>query len=109
MTYFLLESNKTTSKEKYTQIACIVAFCVFSFVYLYFYQQDVLAAAQHVLSGGKTHYDRTVGAVLITLTGNITKVIDRESRGRVGAHVQLLYAEVDAVCPCLYCSRQRLT
>ena len=27
-----------------------------------------MAAAQHVLSGGKTHYDRTIGAVLITLT-----------------------------------------
>ncbi len=67
MTYFLLESNRTTSKEKYTQIVCMAAFCVFSFVYLFFYQQDVLAAAQHVLSEGKTHYDRTIGAVLITL------------------------------------------
>ena len=68
MTYFLLESNKTTSKETYTQIACIMAFCVFSFAYLFFYQQDVLAAAQHVLSEGKTHYGRTVGAILITIT-----------------------------------------
>ena len=67
MTYFLLENNKTTSKETYTQIVCAAAFCVFSFVYLFFYQQDVLAAAQHVLSEGKTHYGRTVGAILITL------------------------------------------
>lgn len=48
------------------RVVCAVAFAVFTFTYLYFYQADVLAATQHVLSNGATHYDRTIGAVLIT-------------------------------------------
>jgi hypothetical protein len=38
----------------------------FSFAWLYWFQADMLALAQFGLSGGKTHYDRTVGAVIIT-------------------------------------------
>lgn len=49
------------------RIVCAVVFASFTFTYLYFYQADVLAATQHVLSGGATHYDRTIGAVLITV------------------------------------------
>lgn len=45
-----------------------ILFCCFTFVYLYVYQADVLAVAQHVLSGGKTSYYEGVGAILITLT-----------------------------------------
>ena len=51
----------------YNEWVCLVAFIVFTFTYLFFYQADVLAAGQHVLSGGKTHYSRGVGSVLITL------------------------------------------
>lgn len=47
---------------------CAFAFVIFSFTYLFFYQSDILSAGQHVLSGGKTHYGRWVGAILITLT-----------------------------------------
>lgn len=49
------------------RICCAVFFLLFSFLYLYEYQADVLSATQHVLSGGVTHYNRVVGAVLITL------------------------------------------
>lgn len=45
---------------------CAIVFCVFTFVWLYYFQADVLAVGQHVLSGGKTHYNRLVGALLIT-------------------------------------------
>lgn len=45
---------------------CAAAFILFTFFYLYFFQADMLAMMQHVLSGGMTHYNRTVGAVLIT-------------------------------------------
>lgn len=45
---------------------CAAAFILFTFFYLYFFQADLLAMMQHVLSGGQTHYNRTVGAVLIT-------------------------------------------
>ena len=46
---------------------CAIVFLTFSFLWLYFFQADVLAVAQHVLSHGKTHYNGLLGAVLITL------------------------------------------
>lgn len=57
----------TGNSTKIMRSVCAMVFLVFTFCYLYFYQTDLLAVAQHVLSGGKTHYDRLVGAVLITL------------------------------------------
>lgn len=48
------------------QVACAIFFLLFTFFYLYVYQGDILAVAQHVLSNGRTHYDALVGAVLIT-------------------------------------------
>ena len=50
-----------------TKVVCAVVFLLFSFLWLYEFQADVLAVAQHVMSDGVTHYDRTVGALLITL------------------------------------------
>lgn len=50
-----------------TVVVCAVVFFVFSFSWLYWFQGDMLAVAQHVLSGGQTHYEKTVGAVLITV------------------------------------------
>ena len=49
-----------------TRIVCAVCFLVFSFLWLFWFQADLLAVAQHTLSGGVTHYDRTVGASIIT-------------------------------------------
>lgn len=49
-----------------TKVVCAVCFLAFSFAWLYWFQADVLAVAQHVLSGGVTRYDRTWGAVIIT-------------------------------------------
>ena len=46
---------------------CAGIFCVLTFCYIYFYQADILALAQHVLSEGATHFNRPVGAVLLTL------------------------------------------
>lgn len=48
------------------QTACAIVFLLFVFVYLYFFQADLLSMVQHVLSGGATHYDRTIGTVIIT-------------------------------------------
>lgn len=50
-----------------TRVACAILFIVFTYVYLRFYQADVLAMAQHILSDGVTSYQRDVGAVLLTL------------------------------------------
>ena len=46
--------------------------------------------------------------MLVALTGNVAKVVNRKRGGRVGTHVQLLNAEIDAVGSCLYGSHQRL-
>lgn len=49
------------------QIACAIVFITFTYVYLACYQADVLALAQHVLSGGMTAYSYTFAPLLITL------------------------------------------
>ena len=61
MTRIYLANNGTL-----LQTACAIVFLLFVFVYLYFFQADLLSMLQHVLSGGATHYDRTVGTVVIT-------------------------------------------
>ena len=55
---------KSNSTVRWT---CAITFIVFAFLWLYRFQTDVLAAAQHVLSGGKTTYNPLLGAVLITV------------------------------------------
>ena len=71
----------------YNEWVCLVAFVVFTFIYLFFYQNDVLAAGQHVLSGGQTHYSRGVGAVLITLVlGILQRCVYHLTRLRKRAH-----------------------
>ena len=49
------------------RVTCAGFFLLFSFFYVYNYQADVLYVLQHVLSGGVTTYNRTIGAVLIVL------------------------------------------
>jgi hypothetical protein len=49
------------------RVMCAVCFLAFSFVWVYWFQADMLAVAQHVLSQGVTHYDRTLGALIVTL------------------------------------------
>lgn len=48
------------------RVACAIFFLLFTFLYLLNYQADMLAVAQHLLSHGATHYNRVVGAVVIT-------------------------------------------
>ena len=48
------------------RLTCTVVFLSFTFAWLYWFQADVMAFAQHGLSGGKTHYDRTIGAIICT-------------------------------------------
>lgn len=62
-----MKNRNKRSGTAMIRVACATLFFLFSFVYLYYYQADVLTVAQHVLSGGKTQYSRFVGALLITL------------------------------------------
>lgn len=61
---------KTSQKNGtvYVRILCAILFCSFSILYLYFYQADILAVSQHLLSQGQTHYEKGIGTLLITLT-----------------------------------------
>lgn len=72
---YLNDINERIPDKRYTQVACAISFWVFSFVYLYFYQAEVLAAGQHMLSGGRTYYSRLIGAFLITLTLYLLQVV----------------------------------
>lgn len=56
------KSGTTTIK-----VVCAVCFWLFSFVWLYAFQADVLAVSQHILSAGATHYNRSLGAFFVTL------------------------------------------
>lgn len=61
--------NRATRNESTVavKVMCALVFVVFSFLWLYFFQSDVMYVTQHALSGGQTRYDRLWGAVLITL------------------------------------------
>lgn len=50
------------------RIICAIFFLVFTSLYLYKYQSDILAVTQHVLSNGATHYNKVIGTILITLS-----------------------------------------
>lgn len=57
------------------RLMCAIVFLTFSFVWLYCFQADILAAAQHVLSKGMTRYRPFVGAVLITLALQVLQLV----------------------------------
>lgn len=67
-----------------TQATCAVLFLLFAFCWLFWFQADLMAVAQHVLSGGATHYNRTIGtAIIITvlmLLQRLTAALTRLSR-----------------------------
>ena len=48
------------------RVMCAIVFVLFAWGWLYFFQADALAMTQHVLSDGLTHYNRLVGALIIT-------------------------------------------
>lgn len=56
------KNNSTTG----IRLMCAIVFVIFSLAWLFFFQADILAMTQHVLSGGLTHYNRTLGAIIIT-------------------------------------------
>lgn len=59
-----LTNLKDNSLVRWT---CAIVFMLFSFLWLYGFEADVLAAFQHVFSEGRTEYHPLLGALLITL------------------------------------------
>lgn len=65
----MTHSNLFISRGNDTAISTIasgIVFCVFSFIYLFYYQSDLLTMTQHVLSHGVTQYNRLIGAIILT-------------------------------------------
>lgn len=54
------------NKTPVIRLVCATIFVAFTFAWLFCFQADMLALAQHGLSGGQTHYERTIGAVITT-------------------------------------------
>lgn len=74
------------------RVMCAIVFVVFSFSWLYAFQADVLAMTQNVLSEGVTHYDKLVGAVVITVSLYLLQlIIDVVTRMYIHYHA-LTYA-----------------
>lgn len=59
--------NNTKNSTVTVRVACAIVFLVFVFCYIYCFQTDLLAFAQHVWAGGKTRWNAFVGAAVITL------------------------------------------
>ena len=56
-------------------LMCAIVFVCFSFSFLYFFQADIIAVAQHVLSYGLTSYNPLTGALLITLLLQVLQLV----------------------------------
>lgn len=57
------------------KVMCAVIFVLFSALWLYYFQADLMAVTQHVLSKGQTVYHRAVGTVIITLALLLLQVV----------------------------------
>ncbi len=68
-------TNPNKNSTVTLHVICAFFFLLFSFCYLYDYQADILGAIQHVLSRGQTHYDRTIGAAIITIVAWLLQIL----------------------------------
>jgi protein-S-isoprenylcysteine O-methyltransferase Ste14 len=62
-----LKDNPSRNSTITVIVMCAIVFLAFTFCYVFFYQAESLAYLQHSLSQGMTTYNRTIGAVIITL------------------------------------------
>lgn len=65
------QNNSTTT----TRLLCAIVFCLFSFLWLYFFQSDTIAYGQHVFSKGRTVYSPLTGALLITVSLQVLQLV----------------------------------
>ena len=84
----MTHNNNGFNNSTLLKNTCAIVFILFAFTYLYFFQADLLFMVQHVLSEGVTHYDRTIGAVVILTVLWLVQVGAR----KVGGLGDILYA-----------------
>lgn len=101
-----LYSPRRTDSGAPVRVVCAVVFVSFTFLWLYSFQADVLAYAQHVFSHGQTHYNRLVGAVLITLSlwllqWGVSSLLSLRNRLHALTYYPsvVMLALLEAVCP----------
>ena len=70
-----MRSRSQIKNNNAVRWTCAIVFIVFSFLWLYRFQADVLAAFQHVMSDGKTQYSPLLGAVLITILLQVLQLL----------------------------------
>ena len=70
-----MRSRSKIKNNNAVRWTCAIVFIVFSFLWLYRFQADVLAAFQHVMSEGKTQYSPLLGAVLITILLQVLQLL----------------------------------
>ena len=68
MSYRNYSSKKKNDGAMTIRVVCAIVFVLFSWCWIYYFQHDLLAMAQHVLSGGLTRYNRLIGSIVITAT-----------------------------------------
>ena len=64
MNYNRLNNNNSTFTIR---VMCAIVFVVFSFAWLYFFQADLLAVMQYVLSDGRAIYRPLLASVIFTV------------------------------------------
>lgn len=80
--------NCVNEVDVVTRVVCLTAFCVFTFLYVMFFQADLLTVVQHILSRGATHYNHFVGAVVITFVLQLLQI----GIGRISRAIHTLWA-----------------
>ena len=83
--------NSRNDNSTLLQLACAIVFILFVFVYVYCFQADLLFMIQHILSGGTTHYDKTIGVFVITIVLYIVQLGMRKLGGLGNIYYALTY------------------
>ncbi len=72
-------TNKSDGSTTALKAVCAAIFLLFTTLYIYAFQGDLLAMTQHSWAHGMTHYDHTIGTVVITLTLSLLSLIIYQS------------------------------
>ena len=56
------------------RLTCAIVFLLFSFAWFFCFQADLMAAAQHVLSGGLTRYNRLLSPIIVVVSLQLLQV-----------------------------------
>ena len=89
---------KKTGVSSKINLVCSLLFAVFVFLYLLFFQGDLLFYAQHVLSDGMTVYNPLIGAVILTTLALLMSFLSSRTFTRNFSFCPALYAVCADYC-----------